>query len=105
MARGVLVRLGMGWFWCPDHSQEPGANENVYVHRVHLEADQCLRSMKLSLAAYNTENSAAVGAWVLLEPSDAEQARGTVGGGGQNSQLEGSEAGGERPTVSTRGER
>ena len=30
--------------------------------------------MKLPLlAAYSTENAAAVSAWVLLEPSDAEQ--------------------------------
>ena len=29
--------------------------------------------MKLPIAAYSTENSAAVGAWVLLEPDDAER--------------------------------
>ena len=50
-----------------------------------------------------TENSAAVGAWVLLEPNDAEQMGGTaVEGCGQNSQLGGSEAGGELPAVSSR---
>ena len=38
------------------------------------------------------ESSAAVGAWVLLEPDDAERTGGTVGRGGQNSQLGGSEA-------------
>ena len=39
----------------------------------------------------------------MLEPNDAEQTGSTVGRGGQNSQLGGSEAGGERPAVSTRG--
>ena len=28
-----------------------------------------------------------MGAWVLLEPNDAEQTGGAVGGGGQNSHL------------------
>ena len=46
----------------------------------------------------------AVGAWVLLELNDAEQTgAGAVREGGQNSQLGGSEAGGERPPVSSRG--
>ena len=40
---------------------------------------------------------------VLLDPKDADQKGGTVGEGGQNSQLEGSEAGGEIPGVSSRG--
>ena len=71
----------------------------MYVCRVHLEAGQSVCSMKLPLAAY----SAGVGAWVLVAPSDAEQTGGTVGRGGQNSQLGGQEAGGERPAVSTRG--
>ena len=53
----------------------------MYVCRVHLEAGQSVRSMKLSLAAY----SAAVDALVLVEPNDAEQTGGRVGRGGDNS--------------------
>lgn len=56
-------------------------------------------STKLPLSVYSTDKSAAVGAWVLLESKDAEQARGTVGRGG----LRGSKAGAERPAFSIRG--
>ena len=42
---------------------------------------------------------------VLLDPKDADQKGGTVGEGGQNSQLEGSEAGGEIPKSVAGGER
>ena len=93
----------MGWFGglITRNSQE--RTKYVYDYRVHPKADQSVRSTKLPLAAYNTENSTALGAWVLLEPKDAKQTGGTVGGGGQNSHLGGSEAGGERPAVSTRG--
>ena len=59
--------------------------------------------MKLPLGAYSTETSAAVGAWVLLERNDKKQTEGAVGGGGQNSQLGDSEAGGKKPAVSCRG--
>ena len=65
--------------------------------------DQSVRSMKLPLGAYSTETSAAVGAWVLLDSNDKEQTGGTVGGGGQNSQLGDSEAGGEKSATSSRG--
>ena len=45
-----------------------------------------------------------VGACVLLEePKDAGQTGGTVTEGGQNSRLEASEAGRERPSASRRG--
>ena len=44
-----------------------------------------------------------MGAWVLLEINDRVQSGGAVGGGGQNSQLGDSEAGGEKPAVSGRG--
>ena len=72
-------------------------------YRVHLEEDQSVRSTKLPLGAYSTETSAAVRAWVLLESNDKDQTGGAVGGGGQNSQLGDSEAGGEKPAVSDRG--
>ena len=76
----------------------------MYDYRVHLEEDQSVRSMKLPLGAYNTETSAAVGAWVLLERNDKDQTGGAVGRGGQNSQLGDSEAGGKKTAVSSRGE-
>ena len=42
-----------------------------------------MSSLKLPLGAYSTESSAAVGAWVLLQPNEEEQTEGeTVGGGG-----------------------
>ena len=71
---------------------------------MHLEDDQSVRSMKLSLAAYSTKNIAAVGAWVLLK-AERRRADGGVQSeeGGQDTQLGGVEAGEERPAVSTRG--
>lgn len=103
LKRGVLVRLGMGWFGGLITRKSQERTKNVYDYRVHLEADQSVRSMKLPLAAYSTENTAAVGAWVLLELNDAEQTGGTVGQVGQTSQPKGSEAGREIPSVSSRG--
>ena len=100
--RGVLVRLGMGCFGALITRKSQERTKDMYVYRVHLEADQNVRSMKLPLAADSTENSAAVGVWVLLEPNDVEQTGGAVGGDGQNSQLGDSEAGGENPAVSSR---
>lgn len=70
---------------------------------MHLEADPNMRSMKLPLAANNADNSAAEGAWVLIEPNDEEETGGIVGGGVQNSQSGGSEADGEIPAVRSRG--
>ena len=75
----------------------------MYNYGVHLEEDQNVWSIKLPLGAYSTKTSAAVGAWVLLERNDKDQTGGAVGGDGQNSQLEDSEAGGENPAVSGRG--
>ena len=62
-----------------------------------------MRRVKLPLVAYSTESSAAVGAWVLLQPDEEEQTEGAaVGGGGQNNQLGGSSDGGN-PAVSSMG--
>ena len=44
-----------------------------------------------------------MGAWVLLARNGEEQTGGAVGGGGQNSQLGDSDAGGEKPAGSSRG--
>ena len=71
VARGVLVRRGIGLFVGLITPNRQGRAKNVYVYRVHLEADQSVRSMNLLLAAYRTENGASVGAWVFLEPNDA----------------------------------
>ena len=73
MARGVLVRRGMGWFVGLITPKSQGRAKNVYVYRVHLEADQSVRSMNLLLAAYSTVNGAPVGAWGFLEPNDADR--------------------------------
>ena len=102
--RGVLVRLSMGWFGGLITRKSQERTKELYDYRVHLEEDQSVRSMKLPLGAYNTETSAAVGAWVLLERNDKDQTGGAVGRGGQNSQLGDSEAGGKKTAVSSRGE-
>ena len=81
--RGVLV--SMGWFSGLIARKIQERTKEVYDHRVHLEEDQSVRSMKVPLGAYYTETSTAVGAWVLLEGNDKEQTWGTVGGGRQNS--------------------
>ena len=93
----------MGWFGGLITRKSQERTKGVYNYRVHLEEDQSVRRIKLPLGAYSTETSAAVGAWVLLERNDKEQAGGTVGAGGQNSQLGDSRAGGEKPAVSSRG--
>ena len=70
---------------------------------MHLEEGQSVRSLKFPLGAYITESSAAVGAWVLLQPNEEQQTEGAaVGGAGQNTQLGGSANGGN-PAVSSRG--
>lgn len=63
---------------------------------MQLEQDQSVRSMNFPFDAYSTELSAALGAWVLLEPNEEGQTEGTVGGGG-------SQACGERSTESRSG--
>ena len=75
----------------------------MYVHRVHLEADQSVRSMKLPFDAYRTKNSSAVGAWVFYSRTTQSRLGVQSEGGGQNTNLGGAESGGERPAVSTRG--
>ena len=93
----------MGWFGGLITRKSQERTKQVNDYRAHLE-DLSVRSMKLPLDAYSTETSAAMGAWVLLECNDKERTGSTAEGGGQNSQLESPEAGGERPAVSSRGE-
>ena len=83
MKRGVLVRPSIGWFGGLVTRKSQERKKGVYDHRVHLEENQNVRSMKLPLGAYSTETSAAVGAWVLLERNDKDQTGGAVGGGRQ----------------------
>ena len=74
--RGVLVRLGIGWFGGLITRQSQERTRHLYDHRVHIELDQSTRSMKLPLEKYNGDPDAVVGSWVLLEKSTAEQADG-----------------------------
>ena len=100
---GVLVRLSMGWFGGLITRQSQERTKHVYDYRVHLAEDQRVRSMKLPLDAYNKDPNAGVGARVMLEPNDEEQTGDGVGGSRQECQLVVTEAGGERPAVSSRG--
>ena len=101
--RGVLLRLSMGWFGGLITRQSQERTKHVYDYRVRLAEDQSVRSMKLPLDAYSMDPNAGVGAWVLLNPNDEEQTGDAVGGNMQECQLVVTEAGGERPTVSSRG--
>ena len=95
----------MGWRGGLVTRKSQERTKDMYDYRVKpLEEDQCVRSLKLPLGAHNTESSAAVGAWVLLQPNEEEQREGaTVGGGGQNSQLGGSAVGGNSAVCSSMG--
>lgn len=67
----------MGWLGGLVVHKSQVRTRYVYGYRVHLEAGQkTVRSMKLPLAAYSTDNSAAMGAWVLLEPKKQRADRG-----------------------------
>ena len=60
MARGKLVRLSMGGSGGLITRMSQEWTKDVYDYRVHLEADQSVRIMKLSLlAAYCTARKTA----------------------------------------------
>ncbi|CAB1096151.1 unnamed protein product [Ectocarpus sp. CCAP 1310/34] len=65
--RGVLVRLGMGWFGGLIIQQSQQDTRHLYDYCVQLELDQSTRKMKLLLDEYTGDPDAAVGSWVLLE--------------------------------------
>ena len=65
LQRGVLVRLGMGWFGGLIIQQSP--QRHLYDYCVQLEVDHSTRKMKLPLEKYSGDPDAAVGSWVLLE--------------------------------------
>ena len=85
LKRGVLLRLGLGWFGGVITRRAQERNRSVYDYRVMLETDESTLRMKLPLDAYSTDENAAVGAWALLEPvvdSDRSTAEGAAGGQG-----------------------
>ena len=95
----------MGWFCDLTTRKSQERTKEVYDYRVHLGEDQSVRSMKLSSGAHTARKQAR--RWVrgfYLGWNDKEQTGGTVKAGGQNSQLGDSQAGGEKPAVSSRGE-
>ncbi|CAB1108961.1 unnamed protein product [Ectocarpus sp. CCAP 1310/34] len=67
LRRGVLVRLGMGWFGGLITQQYQKDTRHLYDYCVQLELDQSTRKMKLPLDKYSGDSDAAVGSWVLLE--------------------------------------
>lgn len=76
LQRGVLIRLGMGWFGALITRQSQLRTRHLYDYRVQLELDQSRRSMKLPLDKYSADPDAGVGSWVLLERTTAEQVAG-----------------------------
>ena len=79
LQRGVLVRLGMGWFGGLITRQSQERTRHIFDYRVvQLDLDQSTRSMKLPLEMYSGDPDAVSGSWVLLERSTVEQ----VDGGG-----------------------
>ncbi|CAM9368655.1 unnamed protein product [Sphacelaria rigidula] len=76
LQRGVLVRLGMGWFGELITRQSQERTRHVYDYRVHFEVDESTRSMKLPLEMYSGDSDVVVGSWVLLERSTVEQVDG-----------------------------
>ena len=63
MKHGVLVRvIYIAWFRGLIKRKSQERMREAYDFRLHLEPDKSVRSMKLPLAAYSTETSAAGGA-------------------------------------------
>ncbi|CAB1103214.1 unnamed protein product [Ectocarpus sp. CCAP 1310/34] len=67
LRRGVLVRLGMGWFGGLIIQQSQPDTRHRYGYCLQLELDQSTRKMKLPLDKYTRDLDATVGYWVLLE--------------------------------------
>ena len=53
--RGVLVKLGLGWFGVFISRRSHPASRDVYDYRVVLHCDGSTRSMKLPLELYSTD--------------------------------------------------
>ncbi|CAB1099646.1 unnamed protein product [Ectocarpus sp. CCAP 1310/34] len=67
LRRGVLVRLGMGWFGGLINQQSQKDIRHLYDYCVQLELDQSTRKMKLPSDKYSGDLDTAVGSWVLHE--------------------------------------
>lgn len=70
--RGVLVKMGLGWFGGVISRRSHPASRDVFDYRVVLHCDGSTCSMKLPLELYSTDEDAGVGAWVLLEVEEEE---------------------------------
>ena len=68
--RGVLVRLGLGWFGGVITRRAHQISRCEYDYCVILHADGSTNSLKLPLESYSTDEGATVGAWVLLEAGE-----------------------------------
>ncbi|CAB1111412.1 unnamed protein product [Ectocarpus sp. CCAP 1310/34] len=77
LQRGLLVRLGMGWFGGLITRQSQERTRHLYDYRVHLDLDQSTRGMKLQLEMYKGDPDAVVGSWILLERNTVEQVDGS----------------------------
>ncbi|CAB1106322.1 unnamed protein product [Ectocarpus sp. CCAP 1310/34] len=66
LRRGVLVRLGMGWFGGLITQQSQKDTRHLYDYCVQLELDQSTRKMKLPLDKYSGDSDAAVGSWFFI---------------------------------------
>lgn len=73
--RGVLVRLGLGWFGGLITRRAHQRSRCGYDYRVMLHADGSTNNFKFPLESYSTDEGAAVGAWVLLEVGQQEGVR------------------------------
>ena len=71
VGREVIARLGLGWFGERIASETQQRTRHVYDYRVALERDESMRSMRLPLELYGTDEQAALGKWELLEANIA----------------------------------
>ena len=74
--RYVFVRRGMGWFLGRISRAAAPQTRHLYDYRVVLSFDQSTISVQLPLNAYNPQENAEPGAWVLLEPTDSSNEMG-----------------------------
>ena len=55
VGRGVIVRLGLGWFGGRIAHEAQQRSRHVHDYRVVLEHDKSTRSMRLPLEVYGTD--------------------------------------------------
>lgn len=61
--------------WSVITRKDQERTKGVYDWHAHLVTDQRVRIMKLPIATYSADDSAVVGAWVMLEITDTDQTR------------------------------